>query len=86
MNEKVRHISSQLCDYLRNNVLADDVQFNAETPFAELGIDSYSIIELVLFIERRFGVEIREEDLVPDNLYSVASLAQCATKVLEVKS
>ncbi len=38
-------------------------------------IDSTGILELVTFVEDSFGVEVLDEDLVPDNLDSIERLA-----------
>jgi acyl carrier protein len=53
-------------------------EVKADTPFHKLGIDSMSIIELVLFIERKFKISIPETELVPSNFKSITSLAECA--------
>lgn len=37
-------------------------------------IDSHGIVELVVFLERRFGVSIGDEDLTPENFSSIASI------------
>ncbi|HEU4702440.1 MAG TPA: phosphopantetheine-binding protein [Conexibacter sp.] len=39
-------------------------------------IDSHGIVELVAFIDRRFGVAIADEDLTPENFASIASIAR----------
>lgn len=41
----------------------------------ELGIvDSTGILEVVAFLESRFGIEIKEQELVPSNLDSVSRI------------
>ena len=42
-------------------------------------IDSHGIIELVAFLERRFGVAVAAEDLTPENFSSVASMERFLT-------
>jgi acyl carrier protein len=43
----------------------------------ELGlIDSISIVALVSFLEERFEIEVRDEDLVPEHFQSIASIAE----------
>ena len=37
-------------------------------------IDSTGVLELVGFIEERFGVEVKDEDLMPENLDSINNL------------
>ncbi len=44
--------------------------------FLEKGlIDSTGILELVAFVEEKFGIRVPDEDLVPDNFDSVSNLA-----------
>ncbi len=38
-------------------------------------VDSTGILELQLFVERAFGIEVRDEEVVPDNFDSVSKLA-----------
>ncbi|MCX7086616.1 MAG: acyl carrier protein [Methylococcales bacterium] len=68
-------VASQLCDFLRANVLAGDVAVDADTELSHIGIDSFSLMELVLFIERRFGLELPAESLTPENIASVRCLS-----------
>lgn len=39
------------------------------------GLDSTGLLELVNFLEERFGVEIDEEDIVPDHFGTIADMA-----------
>jgi acyl carrier protein len=46
-----------------------------DTSFLDNGIiDSLGVLELVSFIEDRFGVEVKDEELVPENLDSIKNL------------
>lgn len=42
-------------------------------------LDSQGIVNLVAFLEERFGIEIGDEDLVPDNFRSVSSIVAFTT-------
>jgi acyl carrier protein len=37
-------------------------------------IDSIGVLELITFLEERFGIAVAEEEMVPDNLDSVVSI------------
>ena len=82
MNPTIDNIAKELCDYLSKNILADSVIITSDSAFTDLGIDSSSIVELVLFIERKFGVEIPDEQLTPQNLESALSLAKCTHELM----
>ena len=70
-------ICDELLKFLKASVLAEGVEVEKETLFKDLGVDSYSVIEAVLFIERKFGVALPDKALIPDNLKSIQSLANC---------
>jgi clorobiocin biosynthesis protein CloN5 len=47
-----------------------------DSPLLELGIvDSFSLVEIVVFCERQFGIRIPDSELTPANLESVSALA-----------
>jgi acyl carrier protein len=39
-------------------------------------IDSFGIVELVGFLEERFGIAIEDDDLTPEHFSSVAGIAE----------
>jgi len=50
--------------------LRDDNQ-----PFLDTGIiDSTGVLELVAFLESKYGIKIEDQELLPDNLDSVAKV------------
>jgi len=47
-----------------------------ETSFLEEGIiDSTGILELVTYLEDTFGIEVEDEELIPENLDSISNVA-----------
>jgi acyl carrier protein len=45
--------------------------------FLEMGIiDSTGVMELVAFLEQRYGIKLQDRDLVPDNLDSINKVAR----------
>lgn len=56
---------------------------NAGLPFSELGIDSFSLLELVVFVERKFGIKVPLELLTADNLSSISTFSQCVAAFVE---
>jgi acyl carrier protein len=39
-------------------------------------IDSTGVLELVAFIEQKYGIEVGDSEVIPDNLGSVARIAR----------
>jgi acyl carrier protein len=71
-------IEEQIRDYIATNMLFSDNGYPYEdgVSFLEEGIvDSTGVLELILFVEETFGVQVADEDVTPDNFDSVAQLA-----------
>ena len=48
----------------------------SKTSFMETGlVDSTGVLELVAFVEEKYAIKVGDDELVPDNLDSVANLA-----------
>jgi acyl carrier protein len=75
-------ISQELCSYIKSMIVDKRVTVEPKTNFSQLGIDSLSLIELVLFIERKFNIALPEEDLLPENFKSAETLAKCTYRHL----
>jgi acyl carrier protein len=75
-------IITEIKKYIENNILAESVQVDADTNLKMAGIDSFSTVEIILFIERRYGVSIPDEKLVPDNFKTIRALASTVTELM----
>lgn len=68
--------------YIGNNILSADVKINASTNLQQAGIDSFSIVEIILFIERQYGVMIPDDKLIPDNFKTLQALSATVQALL----
>ena len=75
-------IIAEIKSYIEKNILAAAVQIDADTNLKQVGIDSFSTVEIILFIERRFGVSIPDEKLVPDNFKTIQALAATVVELM----
>ena len=69
---------AEIRHYIAQNLMFTDNGFELsdDTSFLDEGIvDSTGVLELVLFVEDTFNIEVDDEEIVPDNFDSVASLA-----------
>ena len=78
----IDEITTHLCSFLRDNVIAEGIEITAHTELSSLGVDSFSLMEVILFIERFFGVILPAESLTPENIASVHSLSQYCSMML----
>ena len=71
----------ELRTFIVDNFLFGDASgrftFSNDDSFQERGIvDSTGILELVCHLQERYGIEIDDAELVPDNLDSVSKVAR----------
>jgi acyl carrier protein len=74
--------SSKVRDFVVKNFLfGDGASLKEDTSFLEEGIiDSTGILELIMFLEETYGIEIKDSELVPDNMDSLQSIARFVGK------
>ncbi len=66
-----------------NFLLGQEGSLRDDASFLEEGIiDSTGILELVSHLEETYGIEITEEELVPENLDSISRIAAYLSKKL----
>jgi acyl carrier protein len=67
----------------QNYYVADPAALADEASLLDLGIiDSTGVLELVAFLETTFEIEVADDELVPENLDSVANLEVYVNKKL----
>src|SRR5277367_3607619 len=74
-------IAAQLCQFARTNFVAEGTDFDENSPLSQAGIDSFALVELLLFCERDIGVRVPDSHLTGANLASMASLANCIAEL-----
>jgi len=78
-------IERELSVFIRNKFLSGnkDITLDAQDSFLEKGlIDSTGVLELVSFIEETYGINIEDEELIPDNLDSLDKLGNFIARKL----
>jgi len=68
-------------EILRQHI-SENILFSKEYPYSDADsflengvIDSMNVIELVLFLEQQFGIQVPDHEIVPDNFDSIEQLA-----------
>lgn len=75
-------IIEEIKTYIQKNILAETVQIDAGSDLKDAGIDSFSTVEIILFIEQKFGIAIPDEKLLPENFKSLQSLASTIKELM----
>lgn len=71
-------IEAKIADYIAENILFNKhgYPYPKDASFLDHGIvDSMNILELVMFVEENFGIQVNDSDIVPDNFDSVEKIA-----------
>jgi acyl carrier protein len=62
---------------VENFLFGDDTRISPDTDFLDNGIlDSTGVLELVGFLEEKFGIRIEDDELVPDNMNSLEKITR----------
>ena len=79
------NVKSQVRAFIAENFLmgATAAKFADTASFLDLHIiDSTGFLELVTFLEERFGIRIEDEEMIPENLDSLDSIEVYVNKKL----
>ena len=79
MDENI--IVSDIKKFIEINILAENIKLDAETILQNAGIDSFSIIEILVFIQEKYKMLVPDDQLVPENFKTLASLARLVNKL-----
>ncbi len=54
-----------------------------DTPLESLGMDSIRLVEVLIFIEKQYGIRLMDVGFDRDSLRNAASLASCVAEALQ---
>jgi acyl carrier protein len=79
-----------ILDYIKNEYLdedeAEDMDLNENTPLISGGIvDSFSMVSLKRFLEKKFGISIPDDEASPQAFDTVTSIITLVNKHLAKK-
>lgn len=78
-------VRERIRSFIVDTFFVDD--FSDDERFLSAGIiDSMGMLQLVAFLQEQFGIEIRDEELVPENLDSVARATAFVERKLKDRS
>ena len=78
-----KKVAAQLCQYAKANFLEEGQDFNENTLLHYAGIDSFMLVELLVYCERVIGVRVPDSHLTKTNLASMSSLATCIAELAQ---
>jgi acyl carrier protein len=78
-------VKDMILEYIRNEYIdedeVDEVQLDEHTPLISSGIvDSFSMVSLKRFLERKYAISIPDEDATPQAFDTVASIIELVNR------
>ena len=72
------NIEQEIRRFIVDDILfGDGEKLQVDTSFQEHGlIDSLGLVELITFVEKKFGIDIKDDELIPENFDSLAKIAR----------
>ncbi len=75
LKSEIRNFIVDYFLYGQDDGFGDDVSFLAKGL-----LDSTGVLELVSFVEERYGISLEDEELIPENLDSISRLSAFITR------
>lgn len=75
-NPDIKEIKKKLTDQIALSVGADPSDIKSDIPMHELGLDSLGLVELFVFIEKEFKIQLMESGISQEDIKQIDSLAQ----------
>ena len=81
MNEiSLKRIEEKLIQGIADMMSLDHEKLTPDVTLAELGVDSLGLVEIFVFIEKNFNLQLLESGLTKDDLSTIRSLASYIEK------
>ena len=79
---KLKEIEDKLIRQLAIIISSPAVKVKPGVPLHELGVDSLSFVELLVFIEKEFKIKLMESGITQDDFKTIHSLAERINKII----
>ena len=90
MNNNLKYNEKNIVDiisqFIINNFLLSDQKENIDiniSLYENRVVDSTGVLEIVDFLEEKFGIKIEDNELVPDNLDSVKKMSEFVQRKID---
>jgi len=79
---KQENYENEIIHFLQTNILEENSVISSTVVLRELGIDSYSIVEIILFIERKYNYVVPDHLLKTENFETIEKIASILVQEL----
>jgi len=87
MNSNFMHIQieEKIIDFLKKEIYDESIHLGKHTNLIESGMDSFSLLSLLMFIEKKFNVRIPSEEITETRMKSVQNLTDLINDLTKKK-
>lgn len=75
-------VQARLLEFLRGGMFSAETQVTVETDLIASGFDSLSLVSLLVFIERTYGLWIPQNEINETNLKNISTIAAVVVRLL----
>ncbi len=73
---QIDQIKGELVSFLKNEIFDSSIALETDTDLFESGFDSFSLVRLIVFMEKRFRIHIPEENITEEVFRNINSLSK----------
>ena len=73
---QIDQIKEHLVSFLKNEIFDSSVTLETDTDLFESGFDSFSLIKLIVYIEKKFRIHIPDEKITEETFRNINSLSE----------
>lgn len=81
-NNKIQEITEKLTEQIALSVGEEPENIKSDMMMHELGVDSLALVELFVFIEKEFKIQLMESGISQEDIMQIDSLAKSIYKVI----
>jgi acyl carrier protein len=75
-------VQARLLEFLRGGMFSAETRLTAETDLIASGFDSLSLVALLVFVEKTYGLWIPQSEITETNLKNTRSLGAVVVRLL----
>ena len=81
-NITIKYIKEKLTEQIALSIGEKPSNIKSDMPMHELGMDSLGLVELFVFIEKKFKIQLMESGISQEDIKKIDSLAESINKAI----
>ncbi|MBS3809667.1 MAG: hypothetical protein KGY38_05900 [Desulfobacterales bacterium] len=81
----LEQIQESVLGFVRNEIFDPSAGIETDTHLIEAGLDSFSLLKILVFVEKTFDLRIPESEISEERMCSVGNISALIHELLEKK-